>query len=127
MIQRGQDLGFALEAREAIRVAGDRRRQHLDGDRPFQVAVGGSIDLTHTPRTDLRGDFVGAEVRAGSEGQVAVKYMRATVARTGLFLSHAEGFTQPLTGWSPYPWRLLRMDPFSRAMRRPGGVLFRST
>ena len=71
MIERRQHFGFALEAREAIRVAGNRRRQHLDGDRPFQVAVGGAIDLTHTPRTDLRGDVVGTEAGAGRQSQGA--------------------------------------------------------
>jgi hypothetical protein len=93
VVQRGQDFSFTLEPCEAIRVAGDRCGQHLDRDGPLEIAVGGAIDLTHTTRTDLRGDFVGTDVRAGSEGQVALKYMSGTAARSGLLLSHADLFT----------------------------------
>jgi hypothetical protein len=90
VVQRGQDFSFTLEPCEAIRVAGDRYGQHLDRNGPLEIAVGGAIDLTHTTRTDLRGDFVGTDVRAGSEGQVALKYMSGTAARSGLLMSHAD-------------------------------------
>jgi hypothetical protein len=40
MGQRGQRLGFAFEAREAIRVSGKRIGQDLDGDLPTQVNHG---------------------------------------------------------------------------------------
>ena len=32
MVQRGEDLGFALEASQPIRIAGERLRQDLQGD-----------------------------------------------------------------------------------------------
>ena len=52
MIQRREHFGFALEPRQPIRVAGHRGRQHLDRDRPLQVAVGRAIHLAHAARAD---------------------------------------------------------------------------
>jgi len=75
VIERREHFGLALEPRQPVRVTGHHGGEHLDCDRPLQVAVGRAIDLPHTPRTDLRGDFVGTEVRAWCKGQVAVKYM----------------------------------------------------
>ena len=37
MVQRGEHFGFALKPREPIRVAGDRRGQHLDRDDRFRL------------------------------------------------------------------------------------------
>ena len=71
MVESREHFGFALKAREAIRIAGHRGRQHLDRHRPLQIAVGGAIDLAHAAGTDLRGDFVDAKAGAGSEGQTA--------------------------------------------------------
>src|SRR5712691_10929745 len=49
MVQRGEHFGFALKAREAIRIVGDRCRQHLDGDRASQIAVSRAIHLAIPP------------------------------------------------------------------------------
>ena len=46
-----------------------RGRQNLDGDLTFQLGVGGPIHLPHAAFTNLGGDFVDAEARAGGEGQ----------------------------------------------------------
>ena len=70
MIERREHFGFALEAREAIRISGDRRGQHLDCDLAFQLRVGGPIHLAHAAHADLCGDFVDAESGAGSEAQL---------------------------------------------------------
>jgi len=43
MVQRGQDLGLALEARQALRVGRDSLGQDLDGDLALQVGVGGPV------------------------------------------------------------------------------------
>jgi len=69
VVQRREDFGFALEAREPIVVGGDRRRQDLDGDLPLQLRVGGPIDLPHAPFADLCGDFIDAETGTGRKGQ----------------------------------------------------------
>ena len=58
MIQRRQDFRFALEARQPLRVTGDRSRQHLDGDLSLQVRIGGPIHHAHAAGAKRRGDFV---------------------------------------------------------------------
>ena len=69
MVERREDFGFALEAREPVGVGRERRRQDLDRDLALQLRVGRAIDLAHAAFADLRGDLVDAEARAGSEGQ----------------------------------------------------------
>jgi hypothetical protein len=64
VVQHGEHFGFALKAREAIGVAGDRRRQHFDRDRPLQIGVSRTIDLSHAAGTDGGKDFVRAEAGA---------------------------------------------------------------
>ena len=69
MVEGREHFGFALKAREAIRIAGHRGRQHLDRHDRFRLRVGRAIDLAHAAGADLRGDFVDAEAGAGAEGQ----------------------------------------------------------
>ena len=47
-------------------------RQDLDRDVAIEPRVARPIDLTHAAVADLGGDFVGAEARAGGEGQSGV-------------------------------------------------------
>jgi hypothetical protein len=47
MIQRREDLRFALKAREAILVFGDGFGEDLDGHVALETRVGRTIDLTH--------------------------------------------------------------------------------
>ena len=91
MIQRGEDFRFALKARQAVGVGGERRREDLDRDLTLQLRVGRPIDLPHATHAELRGDFVDAEAGAGREGQaIFVDYTGGTAARTGLLLPDAE-------------------------------------
>ena len=69
MIERGEDFGFSLESGQPIGIAGHRGGQHLDRHRPFQIAVGRAIHLTHAADTDLRSDLVDADSSAGNEAQ----------------------------------------------------------
>ena len=69
MVQRGEDFGFALEAREPIGIAGERLGQHLDRDLAFQLGVRRAIHLAHPAGADLGGDFVRAEAGAWSYSQ----------------------------------------------------------
>ena len=71
MVESREHFGFALKTREPVRIAGDRRGEHLDRHRPFQIAVGRAVDFAHAAGADLRGDFVDADTRAGGEGQTA--------------------------------------------------------
>jgi hypothetical protein len=69
MIQGSQHFRFALKPREPIRVGRERGGQNLDGDLSFELRVRRAVDLTHSAFADERSDFVGAEARAGREGQ----------------------------------------------------------
>ncbi len=61
MIGRGEQLRFALEAREPVGILGGRGEQHLDRDVAPEAGVARPIDLAHRPRAELRGDLVGAQ------------------------------------------------------------------
>ena len=74
MIQRGEDLRFTLEAGEAVRVMRKRLGQDLDRNVAIQFGIASAIHLTHPAFTDLGGDLVDAETRAGSKGQTDWKY-----------------------------------------------------
>ena len=54
MVQRREDFGFALEAREALGVRGEDVGQDLDRDLAFQLRVRRAIDLAHAAGADLR-------------------------------------------------------------------------
>ena len=77
MIERREDLGFAAEARDALRVSGEQGRQDLDRDLAFELRVLRAIDLAHAARAERGDDFVGTEACAGSECQVGGLYGRS--------------------------------------------------
>ena len=52
MGERGHRLGLPLEARQALRVRGEGRRQHLDGHIPTELGVVGAVDLSHPAGTE---------------------------------------------------------------------------
>jgi hypothetical protein len=64
MIERRQQLGFALESREPIGVAGEGLRQYFDRDLALQPRIARAIDFAHAARADERDDFVSAETTA---------------------------------------------------------------
>ncbi len=66
MVEGREHFGFALEARQAIRIASHRGGQHLDRNLAFQIRVGGLIHLAHTTDAYLRGDLVDADSDTGS-------------------------------------------------------------
>jgi len=66
MIQRREDLRFALESRQALGIGGEQIRQDLDGDVAMQPRVAGAIHLPHAARANGRNDFVRPEASTGS-------------------------------------------------------------
>ncbi len=91
MIQRGEGLRFALEAREPVGVARERLGQDLDRDVAIELRVARPIDLAHAAFADLRGDFVDAETGAGSEGhRERSDYTGRDSKEDGLLLSERE-------------------------------------
>src|ERR1700694_5614477 len=63
MVERGQDLGFALEAGHALGVAGKRLGQNLQRNIALQLGVAGAVHLAHAAGTDGREDLVRAKSR----------------------------------------------------------------
>ena len=72
VIERGEHLGLALEARQPIRVGGERLG-HLERHVPVELRVSGSAHLPHSAFADLGGDLIYAEAGAGSEGHGRVR------------------------------------------------------
>ncbi len=58
MVEAGEDLGFSLEPREAIRISGEGFRQNLQGDLAVELRIGGLIDLPHAAFADEDGHVV---------------------------------------------------------------------
>jgi hypothetical protein len=52
MVERGQGLGLAVEACQAIAVACERVGQNLDRHLPPEVHVGRAVDFAHSARAD---------------------------------------------------------------------------
>ena len=61
MVQRGEDLGFPLEAGQLIRVGRERLGQHLERHVPVELRVAGLIHLAHAAPTNQADHFVRAE------------------------------------------------------------------
>ncbi len=57
VVERGEDVGFALESGEALRVLGKRLGQHLDRHLAPELGVLGPVDHTHAALTELGGDL----------------------------------------------------------------------
>jgi hypothetical protein len=68
MVDGGEQPRLALEAGEAIRIAGERRRQHLDGHVAAQPRVAGAIHLANPARADEVADLVRANDGATRQG-----------------------------------------------------------
>ena len=63
-------LRFALEARQAIRVARERIRQDLDRDVAIEPRVARAVHLAHPARAQQRQDFELPDVRTRSDRDV---------------------------------------------------------
>ncbi|HZM95205.1 MAG TPA: hypothetical protein VFB92_17375 [Vicinamibacterales bacterium] len=83
VVQRGEGLGFTLEAREPISIVGERLRQRLDGDVAIQFRIASAKYLPHSPFPDAGDHFVDAEANAGGEGQVWRHYTGERGPQTG--------------------------------------------
>ena len=58
MIERREDLRFALEAGETIGIVGEDVRKDLDRDVALQLRVARAIDLAHAARAERSDDLV---------------------------------------------------------------------
>ena len=65
VVQRRENFGLSLEARQSLRVSGKRFGQDFDGDVPAEFSVLGSEDLAHPAFANRLDDLVVAEHLAG--------------------------------------------------------------
>ena len=64
MIERGEHPRFALEARAAFRIGGERRRQDFDRDLASERIVVGAVHLAHAADAEQGTNRVDAEALA---------------------------------------------------------------
>ena len=67
MIQRGEDLRFALEACEPIGIDRERLRKNLDRDVAIQLRIARAIDLAHAAGAEGSDILVNAKASAGGQ------------------------------------------------------------
>ena len=65
MIELGQDLCFASEAREPIGIAREDLGKDFERDVSIQLGIVGAIHLAHAARTNELADFIDPEPIAG--------------------------------------------------------------
>ena len=61
MVQRGEQTGLALEARQPIRIGQEQGRKYFAGDVSLQPKIAGAVDLTHPARPERSGDLVATD------------------------------------------------------------------
>ena len=69
MIERREDVCFALEARHALGIQREGIGQDLDRDVATQSGVSGAIHLAHAAGAKGGEDLIRPEADAGNEGQ----------------------------------------------------------
>ena len=67
-VQRGEHLGFTLEADQAVGIGRERLRQHLEGHVPVELGVVGLPDFTHPALANQADHFVRSDLRAFAQG-----------------------------------------------------------
>ena len=64
VVERGEHLRLAAEARQAIGIGGEELGQDFDRDVAIELRVARAIHLAHAARTQRFEDFVGPDPRA---------------------------------------------------------------
>ena len=67
VVERGEQVRLAPEAREALFVPRELGRQHLDRDLAVELGVARAEHFAHPPGAEGGGDLVGPETLAGGE------------------------------------------------------------
>jgi hypothetical protein len=80
VVQCGDRLRLAFEARAPLGVGAELLGQDLDGDVAVEARVAGSVNLSHPAGTDGGQDLIRAEPRAGAEAQ-STSFFRGPVGR----------------------------------------------
>src|ERR1700730_5350448 len=67
MVQRCEQLSFALEPGDALGVLGEGVGKDLEGDLPLEPGVQGAIDLAHAAGAERRNDLIWPEKAASHQ------------------------------------------------------------
>ena len=73
MVQRREDLGFALEAGQPFRIGREGRGKDLDRNAALQPGVASLVDLAHTAGAQRRDHLVRTDAGASGEADVRVR------------------------------------------------------
>src|SRR4030095_7616389 len=76
MMDRRRCASFAGEALEALGVASQARRKHLDGDGPTKARVARFVNFPHAARHDWGQDLVRAETGTSQQGHLGLLALR---------------------------------------------------
>ncbi len=95
MVEGSEDLRFACEAREPVRIEPRQRRENLERDVAVQLGVPRAIDLAHPAGAEQRDDLVVAKPGSSREGHTASIVGRRATARDGA--RRRRGVTGPAT------------------------------
>ena len=71
VVQRREDLRFALEACETVRITREGRRQDLDGDVALRLPIARAVDLTHSSSAEKAADLI-ARIRTPGARLISV-------------------------------------------------------
>ena len=99
MVEGSEDLRFAFEAREPVRIGRERVGQNLERDVALQLRVARAIDLAHPAGAEQRDDLVVAEPGSSREGHTASIVGRRATACDGA--RRRRGVTGPATDTAP--------------------------
>ena len=64
VVERGDDLGFPLEARQTVGVSRESVGKNLQRNITIQFRVACTVDLAHPAGAERRDDFIGTEARS---------------------------------------------------------------
>ena len=93
MVERGDRLRFALEARQPVLHLFRVRGKHLDGHFAAQPGISRPVDLAHAPAADWTQDFVRPQPRADAYRIVMTHPRSASWLRSARCARRSRSFT----------------------------------
>ena len=82
MIERGEELRFAFEARHALMILRELLRKNLDGDFAAEFLIARAIDFAHAACAERRDNFIRTQFGSGSKTHSRGDYMGYTREET---------------------------------------------
>jgi hypothetical protein len=99
MIERREDLGLALKAGDAFRIACEGVGQHLDRDVTLQPRVAGAVHLAHPAGAEKAENLEGTDAGAGHEGHVSGRIIRGAALPLPRQPDNCLSWPRKIAGW----------------------------